>query len=133
MTHAVDVVIATIGGNCPVQAEGTVNGRPFYFRARGDSWSLSIGGDPVRDPEWEHEEWYGVWPAAGWMPEEEALAFIHGTAARYTRGEPGARRGEDNDPLSAAEREKRFNALMKETQQEWMAIIMWRWIRRVAS
>ncbi len=30
------------GGMCPVQAEGTVNGLRFYFRARGTTWSLSI-------------------------------------------------------------------------------------------
>jgi hypothetical protein len=29
-------------GACPVQAEGFVDGFPFYFRSRGETWSLSI-------------------------------------------------------------------------------------------
>ena len=44
--------IDMLGGNCPVQAEGTIDGRPFYFRARGQSWSMGIGGDVVGDPDW---------------------------------------------------------------------------------
>lgn len=35
----------------PVQAEGTVEGRSFYFRARGDTWQFTVaeraGDDPV--------------------------------------------------------------------------------------
>ena len=30
---------------CPVQCAGTVNGQPFYFRARGERWTLGVGGD----------------------------------------------------------------------------------------
>ena len=39
-----------IGGNCPVQAEGRIDGLPLYFRARSSHWSLGIGGDPVASP-----------------------------------------------------------------------------------
>jgi len=82
--EAVAVVIDVIGGNCPVQAEGTVDGKPFYFRARGDEWSMSIGGDDIiMSPEWYYEEAYGDWPEAGWMPEDEARAFIAKAAAAY--------------------------------------------------
>lgn len=39
-------------GKCPVQAEGKINGFPFYFRSRGGHWSLSIAnaldGDPLK-------------------------------------------------------------------------------------
>lgn len=71
------VRIDTLGGNCPVQSEGEILGKPFYFRARGSSWSFSVGSDPVGDPEWLHEEDYGSDPfAAGWMTEDEALSFI---------------------------------------------------------
>ncbi|MEN3973070.1 hypothetical protein WJS89_10360 [Sphingomicrobium sp. XHP0235] len=68
--------ISYAGGNCPVQIEGTVKGEPFYFRARGEHWSLGIGGDPVGEPEWYHEEGYGNWPNAGWMPLHEAYDFL---------------------------------------------------------
>jgi hypothetical protein len=58
-------------GNCPVQAEGTFDGEPFYFRARYTSWRVEVG-------EWEcgalyrEDSKYG----AGWMSEKEARAFI---------------------------------------------------------
>ena len=91
-----EVFIELMGGNCPVQAEGTVGGKEFYFRARGCHWRLCIGGaDPVGSPEWEHAEWYGQWPDAGWMTEEEAEAFLRAAAARYLAGLPGAKL-EDN-------------------------------------
>lgn len=80
------LVITEIGGRCPVQAEGTICGVPFYFRARGESWSIGIGGEVVLLPAWEHEEDYGDEPfAAGYMPEEEALAFIEREARRYAQ------------------------------------------------
>ena len=79
-----EVKIDLIGGNCPVQAEGTVDGKPFYFRARGEHWSMGIGGDPVMNPEWEHHEEYGAVPfAAGWMELDEARAFIDKAVAIY--------------------------------------------------
>ncbi len=72
------IVIDCIGGNCPVQAEGRIGGVPFYFRARGRRWSMSIGGDDVvGEPEWYYEEPYGDTEfAAGWMPQHEALAMM---------------------------------------------------------
>lgn len=38
------------GGECPVQGDGEIDGRPFYFRARWSSWELDIaepGGEPL--------------------------------------------------------------------------------------
>lgn len=84
-----NVVIDYIGGNCPVQARGTIEGKPFYFRSRGDCWSLGIGGDPVACPEWEHEEDYGVWPDAGWITRDQAKAFIDKAAGLYTARNEG--------------------------------------------
>lgn len=67
-----------LGGNCPVQAEGTVDGQPYYFRARGNAWELWIGqsADWWSDRAWSIERDYGSWPDAGWMPRHEALGFI---------------------------------------------------------
>lgn len=80
-----NIEITMIGGNCPVQAEGTIDDEPFYFRARGQGWSLSVGGDDVMmDPKWHHSEQYGDGPFdAGWMPEDEALAFIEQSATAF--------------------------------------------------
>lgn len=72
-----------LGGNCPVQAEGTIDGVPFYFRSRGDKWSFGVGPEPVGDPEWEHIEPYGEWPEAGWITTEQAEAFINKAVAIY--------------------------------------------------
>lgn len=78
------VEIDMIGGNCPVQAEGKINGEPFYFRARGERWSIGIGGDVVGEPDWYYEEDYpGGTFAAGWMTEAEARTFIDQAAERY--------------------------------------------------
>jgi hypothetical protein len=79
------IEIEWIGGNCPVQAEGTVDGKEFYFRARGEAWSMQIGGqDVVGNPEWSYGEDYGDEPfAAGWMSEEEARAFIDKAIGLY--------------------------------------------------
>jgi hypothetical protein len=80
--------IEWIEGNCPVQAEGTVDGNRFYFRARFKRWSLGIGGsDEVLDPEWYREdEWGESEFAAGYMPESEARRLIEKCAADYLAG-----------------------------------------------
>lgn len=76
--NASAVEIGTPYGQCPVQSEGFIDGKPYYFRARGASWSIGIGGgDPVTEPDWEYEEDYGTWPEAGYMSETEAVEFIH--------------------------------------------------------
>jgi hypothetical protein len=44
------LAIEYLSGLCPVQAEGTMDGFPFYFRARHTGWSLTVaapGQEPV--------------------------------------------------------------------------------------
>jgi len=69
-----------LGGNCPVQAEGTVDGHAFYFRARGNSWQFHVARcqSEIFDRDvFYHEQDYGDGPFdAGWMPEDEARGFI---------------------------------------------------------
>ena len=84
-----DLSIDCLGGYCPVQGEGTVNGKPFYFRARGEWWRIGIGGEPIGSPEWDCGARFGQWPDAGWMTEEEAKGFIEKAARRYADGLPG--------------------------------------------
>lgn len=43
------LIINSIGGYCPCQADGTMDGFPFYFRARWDGWTLSVAA-PGEDP-----------------------------------------------------------------------------------
>jgi len=82
-----------VGGNCPVQAEGLVDGMPAYFRARHSSWRLSIAGTPDGDPvlisnndgtAWTHgEQWPGGEHDAGWMNFGQASACIAKAVALY--------------------------------------------------
>jgi hypothetical protein len=95
------ITIGQIGGNCPVQAEGQIDGYGFDFRARGTTWSVEIydGGD---EP-WITTQKYGDEPySAGWMTEDEALAFIE-KAARWFRYERGAATADDGQPDEAQE------------------------------
>jgi hypothetical protein len=76
--------IEWLGGQCPFQAEGTINGEPFYFRSRGTHWEMSIGEiDVSGDPVWYYEEEYGEWPTAGWITADEARAFIRKAAEMF--------------------------------------------------
>jgi hypothetical protein len=79
------LLIDWLGGNCPVQAEGTVDGRPFYFRARGQRWSLEVADETGRLDYWhspDSRSWFYQEPwgegdyAAGWMPESDARDMI---------------------------------------------------------
>lgn len=90
----------SIGGMCPVQGWGTVDGHPWYFRARGQRWSFSVAedpkGDPVdvwdrRVPGWHYEEPWGEDEfAAGYMDEEIAWGFIEACIAKLRANElPG--------------------------------------------
>jgi hypothetical protein len=36
------LLMGTLEGYCPVQAEGSVTARPFYFHARWHEWSFSV-------------------------------------------------------------------------------------------
>ncbi len=75
----------TIGGNCPVQAEGSIDGTPFYFRARGSHWTFSVGRD-VFDPDYHVQVKYGpdARPfAAGWIDEDEARDIVDACVSEY--------------------------------------------------
>jgi len=80
-------VIRWLGGNCPVQAEGTLDGKFMYFRARGEHWAFHVApteADLWTDLDWVYEEEYpGGAFEAGWMTEDEARAFIAKGARLY--------------------------------------------------
>ncbi|UJR81439.1 hypothetical protein [Sandaracinus amylolyticus] len=93
-----------VGGACPVQGEGDVDGLPMYFRARGEGWSLRIAatpdGNPVAvgfpradresPPGWEAGGRYGAFPDAGWMPAEHSRAIVE-ACVRAFRAQRAAR------------------------------------------
>lgn len=100
------VSLTWIGGNCPVQAEGFVDGRPFYFRARGDGWEFWVG-EPWTAEAFTISGPYGRWPDAGWMPIEAALAYIAASIHAYwhygcdTDGSPEGRDAQQLDGEAA--------------------------------
>ena len=57
------VVFTSRGGACPYQAEGTIDGAAFYFRARGGV-SLDVGGDPIMGGTWAID--LTEWAARRW-------------------------------------------------------------------
>ena len=80
----------------PVQAEGTVSGRAFYFRARGEEWELTIAEQPGIDPADVGPDdvaagaaWYrsGVVPggqfAASYLPPDQARSIIDECARAF--------------------------------------------------
>ena len=84
------LIIESIGGYCPCQAEGTMNGYPFYFRARHGDWQLDVaevGGDPVEasipdDPALYRAEGDDPWD--GYMPVEAAKILIQTEYIRFS-------------------------------------------------
>lgn len=84
-------IIYTSGpeGLCPVQAFGTVDGFPFYFRARHAHMSLAIAkskdGDPVDwVASWVYRVEYGDNPhSAGYAPKDHCKAFIEEAASLW--------------------------------------------------
>lgn len=89
-------VLNWLGGSCPVQAEGSIDGHPLYFRARGARWSLEIGKTKGNEPPlfW-HVEDYGTWPDAGYMSDEIALEMIDKAIQEYRIAKPEKIRRDD--------------------------------------
>lgn len=84
----------------PVQAEGTVDGHPFYFRARHDTWEFAISDDPAVDPVAIQSEEHGfyrtaLYPggprAASHLPLHVAEALIRRCASEYLRSRRNGR------------------------------------------
>ncbi|MVA56294.1 hypothetical protein [Agrobacterium vitis] len=81
------MVVGRVAGQAPVQSYGLIDGKDYYFRARGSAWSLSVGGaDVVANPEWYYEEPYGVWPNAGFITDDQSYEFIAKAAGLYRSG-----------------------------------------------
>lgn len=77
------VVVDWLSGFCPVQSEGEIAGQRFYFRARGASWTIHIGPNPMSDDSWCTGGHYGTKYEAGWMELDEARVLIARSASLY--------------------------------------------------
>lgn len=99
------IIIESLGGYAPVQAEGRVNGLPFYWRSRHEHYSLSVAADPGGDPLHVHEEGgyyrryrYGSGHAASWLPPRTARRLLLRTLADYLYAEDYPEEGSDVRP-----------------------------------
>lgn len=85
-----------LGGACPVQGDGEVDGVPFYFRARGRHWSIEFGLGTDEDGRLTGEtiferggETVGEY-SASWMRARHAAALVRASVNdfRIWRGPP---------------------------------------------
>ena len=72
---------AFTGPVCPVQAEGAVDGFPFYFHARHDEWTFGLANGREPDPVGIESEADGFYRAAtcedaSWLPLDQAKAIV---------------------------------------------------------
>lgn len=87
-----ELLIDSITSPSPVQAEGTIGGNKFYFRARWDTWSFAVSENPEIDPVlvdspekgFYIEEKYGNNSyEAGYMPLEKVNSILEHCADLY--------------------------------------------------
>ena len=94
------ITLDSLGGNCPVQAEGSFDSHRFHYRARGDEWQFHVWKAeratkcremPFGEEAFLIERDYGDGPYdAGWMPRHEALGFICDGVEEFRAGTIGA-------------------------------------------
>lgn len=74
----VNARVKWLSGNCPVQAEGSIGKKRFYFRSRWNQWQISVGTvDPIIKPEFVYGEPWGKEPGdAGYMPNDTAIMMM---------------------------------------------------------
>jgi hypothetical protein len=83
-----------LGGICPVQGDGTIEGASFAFRARGERWSVTIENHYNRATNtwgWSYGEPYkvGTKYAAGWMNRRRAKRCIRKAAEKWMKEKRG--------------------------------------------
>ena len=75
-------------GFCPIQAEGKIGEKFFYFRARGNTMRFYVSEtfDFIHPNTWVFEKSYGDEPfAAGMAPHEDCMEFIEEAMGEYKK------------------------------------------------
>lgn len=81
------LTIEYLGGNCPVQSEGMFDDYQYYFRARGQHWSIELTDPTNLIPILMIKVQYGDSDfAAGWMPRDDAFKIIVSTYFKWKAG-----------------------------------------------
>lgn len=76
-------------GACPVQGEGTVDGREAYYRSRGEGWQFHVAGpsqDVFADDAFVYEERRYFFPDGGWVAPRVSEACIRRGVLAYRQG-----------------------------------------------
>lgn len=103
------IIVYNLGGSCPLQGEGSIthdSGKRvlFYFRARGQSWTMEIGrrGREMADDAWKYREsWPGDKYAAGYMVPRQALPLIERAVLFWRKDGAPLNRGHDLEKILA--------------------------------
>ncbi len=84
-------------GQCPVQAQGTLVGHPFYFRSRYSHWSFIVAPKGAKDAvTWDFNlgpcvyrraGYVGPDYQAGWMSKSEARRIILTCSEEFLAGD----------------------------------------------
>lgn len=66
------------GGACPVQGDGTIDGRACYYRSRGEGWQFHVAREGTDDlfNGWHYEESPYFWPEGGWVSADVSRVCI---------------------------------------------------------
>ncbi len=78
--------VTSIGGSCPTQAYGSVDGHPLYFRARHGTWRLEIS--PPDSPDVVAWAAHGDDDTGGCMTNEAVMAILEREGACWAAGIP---------------------------------------------
>lgn len=82
-----DGIDIQFGGACPVQGDGTVDGRTVYYRSRGSGWQFSVAPegstDALSDMCWEYAEDPYHWPDGGWVHADVSRECIRRAVAKW--------------------------------------------------
>lgn len=82
-----DGIEIEFGGACPVQGDGTVDGRTVYYRSRGSGWEFSVA--PIGSTDalgancWEYGETPYHWPDGGWVHADVSRECIRRAVAKW--------------------------------------------------
>lgn len=82
-------------GHCPVEAEGTFDGLSFYFRARNDSYTLSVAENAdiravdiaVYDTVTYSYYEGGMFYNSGWMEHADAIRIVEEGYWRFQKNQ----------------------------------------------
>jgi len=81
------IIIKSFGGKCPVQAEGTIDDKYFYFRSRGETMTFYVFNEYAFN--WDHN-WStssvthpGTQYGAGFATDEEVEDFFQEAVIKY--------------------------------------------------